>query len=404
MRGKIINSLLFICGLSFWWQARLIVAEVLVNSAPFELGRVSLYVFQLLLFVTTVALVADWFVNGRRLELNKKWYVIFSAFIIYLVGRTIFSEITILDFSILYQWLLLLLFLFGLHHYSTKKYLILGVLTSGLILSVWSWGQWLFQVQLASTWLGVAEHYPITAGSAVVLDNGLRFLRAYAGLSHPNILGGYLVIIFLIALNYLAKYFESENKYFVYSYLLFIGSALMLTFSRSALIALVVGLVIWSFNNRHVKNIWKNMGVIIIGLCLVLVSLWPLYFNRLTNNNYLENKSVAERAEGYSTFWPAVENNFIFGLGFSGYQTQLIQNNPNLSGYEIQPVHNAGLFLLAQIGFIGVLLFLLLVIFSGPSAFLIWPLLVLSFFDHYLVSYFAGLVLLFFVLVFSADE
>lgn len=404
MKDKVLNILLFICGLSFWWQARLIVSEILIGSTPFELGRVSVYGWQLLLFITTVGLLVNWILTGRQLKSDFKWYLFFSLFIVYLVGRTIFSQTTVLDFSILYQWLLLLVFVFALRHYTYKTFLIYGVLVSGLTLALWAWCQWLVQGQSASTWLGIANHYPITAGTAVVMENGFRLLRVYAGLPHPNILGGYLVIIILVAVNYFKTDQFIKHRHLSYAYLLFLISALMLTFSRSALMALVVGLGIWFFENRRQKYSWHSLTVILVGLSLLLISLWPAYFTRFNGNNYLESKSVSERIDSQNDYWSIIKNQWFFGLGFSGYQSELIKTNPSLSGFEIQPVHNAGLFLLAQVGLVGLLIFIFFIIVSANRFYLLAPILVISFFDHYLVSFFCGLVLLFFVLNLSDEK
>jgi len=59
------------------------------------------------------------------------------------------------------------------------------------ILAVW---QFRSQEAFASKWLGIAAQHPATLGTSVVQTAAGRFLRAYGGFPHPNILGGWMAV------------------------------------------------------------------------------------------------------------------------------------------------------------------------------------------------------------------
>jgi O-antigen ligase len=406
MKNKLFDWFLFIAGLLFFWQARLIVAEDLINGAPFELGRISLYLTQVIIFIISVIWLVGWFNNGQKTNQTKNWYLTFSAYIIYLIIYTCFFTNTSLSWSLLINWLLALLFFFTFIHqasYKNKKYFICGLLLAGVLLSVWAWLQWFFQNQFASTFLGVAAHQSNDIGAAVILLNGQRLLRAYAGLPHPNILAGYLMFIILLTVVSLKKYFLNYHHQISLAVLPLFASALMLTFSRSAILSLLIGLFLIGFCYKKC-NVKKNIVLILLTILTLLFVYWPLYFSRIKQNNYLENKSINERVVSYSDYYKNLRNKWLLGRGFDGYKLLLKEKNPNSNGYEIQPVHNAWLFLLAQIGLVGLFLFGLLICFSRISLIELAPLIIIGLFDHYLTSYFSGIMLMFIYLAWFTKE
>ena len=396
MIAKAAKTIIFLCGLLVWWQARYIVSDSYFNGAPFEFGRVSLYLSQALFLVASIILIIGWKKDGGKFIYGKSWYITVLLFLLYLFLKTVFSDNSLLGYMVLFQWLQTFLFIFAVTHQrlADKKILLYGLISGGLILAIWSWLQWIFQAQFASSLLGVASHLPENLGTAVILDNGQRIMRAYAGLPHPNILGGYLVIIILLLLSQNETLKFIKSKILESFFLVLLTSALMLTFSRSAILGLVLGLLIIFIDKDFLKNNFKNLLLIFATVLVVIFSYRNLYFSRIEQVNYLENKSINERVGGYADYYKETKNNWVFGFGLAGYQEKLKQSNPLQSGYEIQPIHNSVLFLIAQIGIVGFLFLLVLLFLSSPGLSVVMSLAVLSLFDHYLVSYYSGLVLL----------
>lgn len=396
MLKKVTNFLLFFSGLTFWWQARIIIDDYMVRQAPFEFARTSVYAVQLILLVTLALAFYQWFKSDKKIIDNIRWFWLLIVFSLYLALNTVFFSRDIYGFQVLGQWLLLLvlIFYFQTTTSDSKKYFIFGLVAGASVLSVWAWMQWLFQYQFASSWLGVAEHLPNQPGTAVVLNGNDRIMRVYAGLAHPNILGGYLTLVVLTFIYYKRELFSKIPRQWINVFIVIAVSALMLTFSRSAIFGLVVGLVILATQANFIKNNFKDLFIIFLTIIFLFFAYNNLYLSRLTSSNYLENKSTTERLSGYTGFKADIGNQWLFGLGFSGYQKNLITNSPALNGYEIQPIHNAWLFLLAQIGLVGLLLFAGVIYYSTINKYVLIAVLVIGLFDHYFVSLFFGQLLL----------
>ncbi|MFH2062897.1 MAG: hypothetical protein ABIJ46_01960, partial [bacterium] len=114
----------------------------------------------------------------------------------------------------------------------------------GVMQFVLALSQFSLQRVVANKWLGVAEHLPEISGSSVVETLGGRWLRAYGTLPHPNMLGAYLAIAALASLFLLVS--TNDRRWRLLAGL---GAAVNilgmgLTFSRSALIGFLVGLVV----------------------------------------------------------------------------------------------------------------------------------------------------------------
>ncbi len=101
------------------------------------------------------------------------------------------------------------------------------------------------------SWIGVATQDPRNLGVSVVEAGDLRFLRAYGGFPHPNILGGFMAYGIIIAtwLSTKLPFDQIKSKIDVkwrrIFYLITIPlftTALFYSFSRSAWIALAISL------------------------------------------------------------------------------------------------------------------------------------------------------------------
>ena len=114
-------------------------------------------------------------------------------------------------------------------------------------LGVW---QFLSQKTFASKYLGIASHDPQALGSSVIETMSGRWLRAYGGLDHPNILGGVLVFALLFSAFLLARKKIINSQIHIWGLLLlflnyFVSlAALFFSFSRAAWLAYVVGMIL----------------------------------------------------------------------------------------------------------------------------------------------------------------
>ena len=193
------------------WQTRLIWQDAFLNNYVWEYGRFSLYGSELILWLILL-LSAVWLWQThrfakldfrqfyRRLQnplILSYWLIIIF---ILLVGLSVvwslnarlayYSWIRLLEGGALFS----LVLIFG---FKLKKIALVWVL-SATIQSLLAIGQFFSQYAFANKWLGLAEHFSTLAGSIILQTTTERWLRAYGGLPHPNILAGFFVIALLL--------------------------------------------------------------------------------------------------------------------------------------------------------------------------------------------------------------
>ncbi len=151
------------------------------------------------------------------------------------------------------------------------------------------------------------------------------------------------------------------------------------------------------------------MGV----LLFILFSQYQnLITSRLGSEGRLEEKSTSERLASYQESWQLIKNNWATGVGLGNYTLALNRQMPGQKSFYYQPTHNVFLLVWSEIGILGLLFFVGLIICAfvrllhrpdygifrndGRIAILI-ALTVIMTFDHWLFSLHFGV--LFFWLV-----
>lgn len=247
----------------------------------------------------------------------------------------------------------------------------------------------------------------------------MDILRAYGTFPHPNVLGGFLCMSILSTF-LVRPSFKHEWTFLLTLQLL----GLFATFSRSAILALSLALIllgIWYFEKLRIKK--NKMLMTLIGLFIVELS--TLLFMR--GLLFFKDTAFLERFQGYKLSMELFSSH-PWGLGFSHYTLMMDEITPlSLMPWEYQPVHNAFLLALVEMGTQGFLLALFVVGFCLYSLYkrkrdflshqkqlrrqvffaIVLAFLVLSSFDHYLLTLEQGrfLILLFFSLgsLFAAE-
>lgn len=407
-----------VCVFMWWYWQQL---RHRTEDIRFKITSDRIFVFSLLLFTFYFLLSTLWSVD-KDLALNKSLHVLEAIlfFLIIFIGPFKIAEL--------------------------KKWLIYGAVAPS-ILGIW---QFLMQSTFAFKWLGLASHPVWEAGTSIIQSDAIgRWLRAYGPFNHPNIFGGYLVIIIVIFLHYdivnLRKDIKDKNNvFFLISYILCLTS-LFFTFSRSAWIALLIGLLIYLFfcfsekyppkdgsslvgdKVESIKDRWVFVLLPIIIFFLLSTLYFPLVTTRASIQSVSEIRSIEERVGGYNEAWQIFKKHSLVGVGAGNYTVALYQTNPNLDGWVYQPVHNVVVLFVVEEGVVGMVLFLFVILslvrlmtcdirnkdinckdILCPMSYVlcfmsyILSLMPLVFFDHYLYSSYAGLVLggVFFALIY----
>lgn len=223
-----------------------------------------------------------------------------------------------------------------------------------------------------------------------------KVLRAYGPYPHPNSLAGVLVIGWCLSLLLLRRY--NMRSLFVLTSFIFLG--VLVTFSRSAAVAIILSLIIFFYlsKERSRRLSWvRNMIPVILLTLLVFSGFWV---SRLSDP---QDVAGTERVLGTTSAWQLWQQHPWRGVGLGNYETALRQlfhsQGREFALWQIAPVHSVPLLLLVQLGLSGTILWLftLLAILkttTRSSLVYVLPLLPLLIFDHYLFTQTAPLVML----------
>lgn len=253
--------------------------------------------------------------------------------------------------------------------------------------------QFFSQTAWAFTWLGLSHHVAWEPGTSVVVGEFGRWLRAYGSFPHPNIFGGYLALTILVSA------FGIKNKQYRWFWLSLAGLAtacLIVTFSRSAWLGLIVALVAgfnWFRDER-----WRMWWVTVSLSAMAAVSVvWPVLVGRVELSSTHEQQSISERVSGWHEALAVWRTHPFLGVGLGNYTTSVQDLFPGQPTWTYQPAHNVGLLLLAEVGIAG--LFLVFIVVGRPlwAARNTWwwlaPLPIIGLFDHYFLTLYAGWIL-----------
>ena len=291
----------------------------------------------------------------------------------------------------------------GATYWKKLKWLIVGV----LIATGFGIYQYWVNKSVGWDWLGESVLNPLMPGIVVVIDEGVRRLRAYGLMPHPNIFSGVVVGVLSGILVWVSKTHRGLKWWGLAVPILIAG--LVWGFSKSAImvmgIVLVgVGIYLWRSRYHQPRRIWVLM---VATLGLMLVANQGVVLERFNPVSNIEVRSYSERIAGLHE-WKDLNVSWMWGAGVGNYALQLANQYPDRQVWEIQPVHNATLLLIREVGLIGIgligwWLWLLgswlwknknKILLAVP--FMAW--LLLGVVDHWTVSLHQGLVMLFLAL------
>ncbi|MEK7631510.1 MAG: O-antigen ligase family protein [Patescibacteria group bacterium] len=427
------------------WQTRLILAQPRIGVTPTEYGTLSLYATDILLIVIGIGALL---LPHRRTGSRSLWTAI-GALGLVIFGSIIFANRSEVALYSLHLFVLGILLWWVVQQEWVKPKFLLGCFVAGgLLQAMFGIGQFFAQTSPAFSWLGLASHDPGLSGTSVVEAGGMRWLRAYGSLPHPNILGGYLAAALLITFGFYLRVYNGVRQGFakwtrenvrrhlegkrwyvkqawriagllVVLTILILG--LLLTFSRSAWIGFAAGwfatlalLIIlrWPWGWQLWAK-WTLFFVVIAGFT-VLVLPQP-FLARTEASGRLESQSISERQQQFTDAYALIKLEPVRGVGYGNMPVALYDRveRARESVHSYQPVHNIYLLSVVELGVIGGLVYLAflltalrqnilrllqertwvsLVTLSALSA-----LLVIGLFDHYLWTLGAGVLLLWLV-------
>lgn len=208
-----------------------------------------------------------------------------------------------------------------------------------------------------------------------------EFLRGYGTFPHPNILAGFALGLSIFSI----KTYEKRDRYILS--LLFLSFLIsILSFSRLHIILNAIVLIYYSLKNTKI----------------LMYNFFPLLFERFSSLNG-ESTSVIERVRLFNDGLRVLKERWLIGSGggeFVRYLSNDIRTVSNISLF--QPIHNSLLLLFIEYGIFGFITFLyyLISIFLYRKKSILERILIvavviiISMFDHYLISLPQGIVIL----------
>jgi len=321
-----------------------------------------------------------------------------------------------------YNWFFLLqaavLFFIILTGSINKKRIYLSLSLAGALQALLALWQFISQEIVANKWLGLSTHLP-WQNSDIVIESSGRWLRAYGAFTHPNILGGFLVICFFATIIPAFKIDGRKNtpRRIIAALLILMG--IFFSFSRSAWLALALGMIFIFVreivNSKKTTAYYRNLTkyflapLVLAGVLFFLYQ--PLVLTRVSSADRLEANSINERLAYLSQAEEIIQNRWLAGTGIGNYTYVLYQADPAWPAWNYQPVHNIFVLIFAELGIVGIIVFAFFLIsllinslfaqsnvnkikFPTELAFFI-AVVAIGCFDHYLWTSYVGLIMLF---------
>lgn len=408
------------------WQTRYFFIQGELNNQYFETASVVLYVSEIALVVLLLLKLFIWWLENKKDYFSQREMSVRNN--LFPLGLIIFVSFSALSWVWSIEPSLTT-------YYSVKLFLALGVfwlvgtrnislwrissilIAAGVVQGFFAINQFLLQMINASKWLGIAMQDSSELGVSVV-DTGMRrWLRSYGGFPHPNILGGFLVIVLVMIKYQYFKLYKSwqqfdENKAKIYgavllSSLMIVASGLALSFSRAAWLA-AGGVFLSSFiylffqKAKDLRIVWLKLFIVFVLTFAVWTITYPQPFTtrlkgmEMTANTIpkvanidLEIKSIVTRKQSLFDGKNIVAEKWLTGTGLGVYNFYLSEIKPTREAWELQPPHMVFLLILAELGIIGLVLFLLLLylLLTRAKSLVDWlmllALLFLFLFDHW---------------------
>ena len=178
--------------------------------------------------------------------------------------------------------------------------------------------------------------------------------RMFSVFFDPNFLGAFLVLylIFIGAKLFSKNKLKTNYRIFLYITSLLTLIAIFLTFSRSAILMLIVSSVVFLFLINKKKLIFALLGVTLL---FGLISS-PKFYDE--NMNLFREASSKARIVNFSIAWNIFQDHPIVGVGFNSYRYTkdlygLDHNWINVQSHSDSGTDNSFIFVLATTGIIG---------------------------------------------------
>ncbi len=291
-----------------------------------------------------------------------------------LMGLILFSVVGARDEALtLYlgvRWLGLFLLVGAVRRLRPRpSWLVVGMAVTLVVQAIIALAQFGLQNDLGWQALGEVE-LGVTGLVSVIRVGETPYIRGYGLTPHPNILGGVLMaLLFPILMVFLQA---GRRGRVLWLLILAVGvGGLLVSFSRSAWVGGVVGgavllVVLWrtpAWRRAYGRLVGLPVALA-LGLMLLFIALRPdLFLARLRPSaSYTETRSLSERDTLAALAWQMIDIHPLSGLGAGGFAPAIAAHTSELTNVRPQPVHMIPLLAAAEVGWLGGVLWVWLMI------------------------------------------
>lgn len=360
------------------------VLEVVFNysngSSIFsEWGSIFLYGTDVLLVLLLIFWLVSLLIENKKVKLDFSFLLpvcLFGFFIMISIISLMYADIVSLGwYRIMKLVEFFAFFVYVIYNIKGKNktfYTYITYVMSCVFLSIVAIFQFFFQSSVGLTVFGEGILNTKIENVAEIIVSGVPFLRSYGTMPHPNVLGGFLMVGLFLSI-YVFAQLRSVVKRIVFCFLIIIILlGLIFTFSRSSWLGLVIGLLVFGLilpkkrlhNVLSKKSFYIPLFIMVLAVIFILVTCWPFITARTTLDDSYGDMAKSFRLELLDRSFHLISFYPLFGQGIGNFVTSFYLNSPTFDIWKYQPVHNVFILIFVELGFLGLLFFVVLCIYG----------------------------------------
>ena len=338
-----------------------------IAGFPVEAGTLSLFATQLLAIIFAVVAAAQ-SSREQRADLAARPEVLVAASAAAVVLFASLASGPVSGWNLLAgSWVILGVLVLAGVRLAGVSFLTAAaaIVVSASLQAALAVAQFLSQSAVGTKWLGMAPHEAAVAGSYVVETASGRWLRAYGSLSHPNVLGFFLIIGIFFAVGLLVSLPAGRRaRRLAAAALPLLAAGVFFSFSKSAVLALIIGLtllVFWSVRSSKpsFRPVFRSVLVLAAVGLLLGVIFSAVVFTRLSGAGRLEARSYDDRRAQIREAAEIVADHPLWGVGMGEMPLALERDYADgRPGWGYEPVHDVYLLSLSEVGLFGLMAWL----------------------------------------------
>lgn len=346
------------------FELSLIVSIIIVPLLypEFTLGRATITITEM---VTTVILLA-FLVRVKIRKLDLKPTLIDLIFLALIIWGAISLTKSV-------NW-----------NHSIRDYL--WLLESGLLFYMVEHGE--FNEEQIFRIIRTACYGAVFIGMLSILQYYVMGTRAYTSLCNSNSLSGYLIFFLPILITF--KYDKRIDRRFYWGILAtIVSTGLVVTFTRGGWYAAIFSLIVLSFMKDK-----KLLIYIVIYIFAYSIIFTPVFDRAVSVVDEAERQNGQTRIQLWLTAVQMFKDNPVTGVGIGNYYTlhdEYLQRYPHLDrgGKTLEP-HNSFLKYLAELGIVGLSMFIVILYIVAGKSLWLWKKANLNYIDSLLAGFICG--------------